>query len=253
MLKMAAIDSCRREAVRVQDLASFKMWTRDFVRPIIAHGALACVHGRLYGVGVSLDYVVTIDYPIEHLASIRNASGHMDTPLARRWYEQQKPVFFDASSPEPDIPDTWLTHFRRHALINTAADGVLDTMACVATYFSFHRLPNMNDVMLRETFHSLTLLLHETFTRVIRHYRERTSSLIDYFSFLTNREQEIARWISQGKSNSDIGHLVGVSENTVKNHVSRILDKTGTGNRAGLAAAITVQEQNRFGMGTKVL
>src|ERR1017187_6331962 len=92
---IALFDSCVNEAAQVREIDGFKNWIRNSVRPLLPHGALACVHGRIYAVGVDLDYVVTIDYPVEHLAAIRNASGHMDTPLARRWIEQQAPVFFD--------------------------------------------------------------------------------------------------------------------------------------------------------------
>lgn len=253
VLPMTLFDVCVREAAHVTGIDSFKEWTRNSVRPLLAHGTLACVHGRLYGVGVSLDYVVTVDYPVEHLTAIRNASGHMDTPLARRWFEQQAPVFFDASSPPTDTSQAWLGHFRKHGLVNAAADGVLDKVGCIATYFSFHRLPMLDEATLRATFQILTPLLHEVFARVIRLHQERTAPLINYYSFLTSREQEIAMWVSQGKSNGDIAMLLEVSENTVRNHVSRILDKTGCGNRAGLAAAIVLQEQHRFGMGTKVL
>lgn len=247
--------ACAREAASVDDIDSFKQWIRNAVRPLLAHGALACVHGRLYGIGVSLDYVVTIDYPVEHLIAIRNASGHMDTPLARRWFEQQAPVFFDADNPPPDTPETWLGHFRKHGLVNTAADGVLDRARCIATYFSFHQLLSLDEARLCATFQSLTplSLLHDTFARVIRLHQQRADPLIDYYSFLTSREREIAKWISQGKSNGSIATLLEVSENTIKHHISRILDKTGCGNRAGLAAAIILQEQHRFGMGTKVL
>lgn len=247
------LDTCARETESIVDIPGFKQWTRDCIRPLLPHGALACVHGRMYGVGISLDYVVTIDYPVEHLQAIRNSSGHMDTPLARLWYEQQAPVFFDAEHPFPDVPPTWLAHFRKHDLRNTAADGVLDRIDCIATYFSFHRLPVLDEPNLRCTFQVLTPLLHRTFTRVVREHRARTDSMAYNFNLLSGREQEIAAWISQGKSNSDIGVLLGVSENTVRNHVSRILDKTGCGNRAGLATQVILQQQHQFGMGTKVL
>jgi DNA-binding CsgD family transcriptional regulator len=247
------LSNCAKEAALVYDISTFKQWIRNAVRPLLAHGALACVHGRIYGVGVDLDYVLTVDYPVEHLASIRNAAGHMDTPLARRWYEQQSPVFFEENKPWPDISAQWLEHFRRHGLVNAAADGVLDRIACIATYFSFHQLPALDEKELRPILNELLPILHETFTRVIRLHKESTAPLTDYYSFLTAREQEIAARISQGKSNPDIAALLGVSENTIRNHVSRILDKTGCGNRAGLAAAIISQEQHRFGMGTKVL
>lgn len=107
--------------------------------------------------------------------------------------------------------------------------------------------------LLCNTFEMLTPLLHKTFTRVVREHKERTAAVAYNYNLLTGREQEIATCISQGKSNGDIAQLLGVSENTIRNHVSRILDRTGCNNRAGLATAVIVQEQNRFGMGTKIL
>jgi len=245
-------DACAREAKHLRDLEDFKEWTRTHVRRCLPHEALSCSYGRLYGVGVSLDYVVTVDYPVEHLAAIRNPSGHMDTPLARRWYERQEPVFFDERYPPADTPEEWLGHFRMHGLRNAAADGMLDRANCLATYFSFHRMPVLDETQLRGTFKTLVPLMHQTFVRVIRHLEESQRMKTEQAD-LTPREREIANWISQGKSNSDIAAILEVSENTVKNHVKKILDKTGCGNRTGLAASLVAWEQIRFGGGTKVL
>lgn len=49
---------------------------------------------------------------------------------------------------------------------------------------------------------------------------------------LTDREREILRWISLGKSNSEIGTILGISPLTVKNHVQKILRKLNVVNRA---------------------
>ena len=55
---------------------------------------------------------------------------------------------------------------------------------------------------------------------------------------LTPREAEVLLWIAQGKSNSDIGTLLGMAEVTVKKHVTRIFEKLGveTRNAATLRA-----------------
>ncbi len=42
---------------------------------------------------------------------------------------------------------------------------------------------------------------------------------------LTPREQEILEKIVEGKSNKEIGDLLGISEGTVKSHVNKILEK----------------------------
>jgi DNA-binding NarL/FixJ family response regulator len=48
---------------------------------------------------------------------------------------------------------------------------------------------------------------------------------------LTPREAEVLLWIAQGKSNADIGTILGCSENTVKVHTARIFEKQGFENR----------------------
>jgi DNA-binding NarL/FixJ family response regulator len=48
---------------------------------------------------------------------------------------------------------------------------------------------------------------------------------------LTAREQEVLRLLACGLCNREIGERLGISENTVRIHVSRILDKLGAGDR----------------------
>jgi DNA-binding NarL/FixJ family response regulator len=52
---------------------------------------------------------------------------------------------------------------------------------------------------------------------------------------LTHREAEVLLWMSQGKANSDIGSILGLSEKTVKIHVGHILEKLGVENRTTAA------------------
>jgi two-component system NarL family response regulator len=48
---------------------------------------------------------------------------------------------------------------------------------------------------------------------------------------LSAREREVLALIVKGRSNKEIGHDLGVAENTVKNHVKVILDKLGVQDR----------------------
>jgi DNA-binding CsgD family transcriptional regulator len=246
-------DACKHAAEGVQTIDAFKEWTRVCVRSLVPHGALACVYGRTYGGGVSLDYVLTVDYPTGHLQEIRNSSGHMDTPLAHLWYAQQAPVFFDANDPPAYASASWLASFRKHGLQNAAAHGVLDQDRCIATYFSFHQLPILDETVLLNTFQTLVPLMHDTFARAIHLHQEGNGSLPCDYAGLTKRDREMVAYISQGKSNAEIASLLHLSEHTIRNRVSRILEMTGCSNRAALAAAAIAQEQERFGVGTKIL
>ena len=54
---------------------------------------------------------------------------------------------------------------------------------------------------------------------------------------LSARENDVTRLVAQGLSNKQIARTLGISIATVKDHLHRILTKTGCGNRAALAAA----------------
>ena len=60
---------------------------------------------------------------------------------------------------------------------------------------------------------------------------------------LTPREAEVLFWISQGKSNYDIGVIVGAKTGTVCKHVEHILGKLNVENRT--AAAVIALETFR--------
>lgn len=62
-------------------------------------------------------------------------------------------------------------------------------------------------------------------------------------SILTERESEILHWVGNGKTNYEIGIILGISQFTVKNHLQRIFRKIDVSNRA--QAISRVEEMNR--------
>ncbi|MBX9455910.1 MAG: response regulator transcription factor [Rhizobium sp.] len=58
--------------------------------------------------------------------------------------------------------------------------------------------------------------------------------LRQHFS-LTARESEVLAWIAKGKSNRDIGEILGLSARTVNKHLEQIYVKLGVENRASAA------------------
>jgi DNA-binding CsgD family transcriptional regulator len=58
---------------------------------------------------------------------------------------------------------------------------------------------------------------------------------------LTPREVEVLFWISEGKSNQDIGVILGASTRTICKHVEHILSKLNVENRT--AAAVVALER----------
>lgn len=56
---------------------------------------------------------------------------------------------------------------------------------------------------------------------------------------LTKRESEVLYWVSMGKTNGEVGEIIGAKPLTVKKHLEHIYDKLGVPNRTA-AARLTV-------------
>lgn len=57
---------------------------------------------------------------------------------------------------------------------------------------------------------------------------ERKEARLD---LLTRREREVHHWLCEGKTNDEIGTILGISPHTVKNHLEKVYAKLGVENR----------------------
>lgn len=64
--------------------------------------------------------------------------------------------------------------------------------------------------------------------------RSREAILCDQFS-LTEREAEVLFWLTQGKTNADIGLILGLSKRTINKHLEQVFQKMGVDNRTAAA------------------
>jgi DNA-binding NarL/FixJ family response regulator len=53
---------------------------------------------------------------------------------------------------------------------------------------------------------------------------------------LTPRETEVLSWVAKGKTNRDVGEILGMSPRTVNKHLERVFEKLGVETRAAAAA-----------------
>ena len=53
---------------------------------------------------------------------------------------------------------------------------------------------------------------------------------------LTAREEEVLRWLATGKTDRDIGEILGISRRTVHKHLQRIYAKLGVETRTAAVA-----------------
>lgn len=233
------IEAIGRDAQQINTIDEFKDWTRRSIRPFLPHDALISCYGHIHAAGVGMDFAVTVDYPADYLHRLRNRAGGIDSALLRRWLETREPVVFEIEEPWPDCPADWLQAFRDFDLRNAVAHAVYDTERCIGTYHCFSRIPGRLNEAHVAAVRQLTPILHEVLCRGMQSYSAR-----DAFGLaeLSPRAREIARWVRIGKSNREIAGITGLSENTVKHHLTHIFDRLGVDTRSQLIARLAEHE-----------
>jgi len=71
--------------------------------------------------------------------------------------------------------------------------------------------------------------------RLSRMQEEGQEDILRQAFGLTQRESEVLLWIARGKSNRDIGEILGLSPRTVNKHLEQVYTKLGVENRASAA------------------
>jgi DNA-binding CsgD family transcriptional regulator len=88
------------------------------------------------------------------------------------------------------------------------------------------------------------MVVHALTNHFSQEHRLTLTLTTNFSKGLTRRENEIARWLSQGKSNAEIGEILSISPNTVRTHVERVLKKLNVENRT--AAALFLSHSSRM-------
>ncbi|CEN56282.1 XrtB/PEP-CTERM-associated transcriptional regulator EpsA [Candidatus Methylopumilus turicensis] len=244
------------ESLRVYKREQFFSWLQGSLQSLIPHEVLIC--------GVSLksqsqlhfeSFVSTRYVNDQH---VRLVTGYEDGIVNRvidAWKKDLRPILVSHTLDEVDhgpyrVPFVESEEvLKQLELRNIAAHGLSNKEGDVITFFSFSRIagePNPRHAYILQL---LVPQMHHAFLRVMNDRRksankpveiEQRSELIEKTfqtekQLISPREIEVLRWVFKGKTNPEIGEILYVSINTVKNHVHNAISKLGVENRAQAA------------------
>ena len=161
----------------------------------------------------------------------------LDIDLAEHYGRPKFTTTCDLKTPTECI---WADIFRRHGIDNVAWMVLPGLQRNTFTgYYFVNAAANIShENKLRMTV--LAPYLHIALNRVrgSKQLREQQSDRgsPQASSLLSSRETEIARWVVRGKTNWEIGQILGISDKTVKTHMQNILSKLHASSRAQIAA-----------------
>lgn len=182
--------------------------------------------------------VRNIDFPASFVRSVAQEGEVLASPVAYRWKQNRTVTHFrpaqlqDTAWVHRDAFARWHALFHDTGLDTVTAHGVTDEELDLSSYFAFGntaaQLTERDSVLVS----ILTPHLHGAVAELMRRGPARAGTVRDGSSALSEREREVLTWVQAGKTNYEIGLILGISEFTVKNHMKRICAKLDAGNRA---------------------
>jgi transcriptional regulator EpsA len=222
-------------ALPVQDARQFFLWTQGPLQALLPHHIMVCLQ---FGAQDELQHVECVHSTVLD-AGLRGRLGNRDDGLALRLArhcrsETRLPAMLDAG-PGADALKAgqalapFQGELRELGLENLLIHGS-ERLPGGATFFVLFGLPHRPRSRQAYFLELLLPYLHLSLQRISgQQAQARAGTLARPVSA---REVEILHWVRQGKSNDEIGLILGISGLTVKNHLQRLYRLLGVSNRA---------------------
>lgn len=220
-------------ALHVNRLRQFFLWTQGQFQGLLPHGLMVCIQFSENDEVQRIECLHSVSYDPLLLKQLCNPASGLVLRLAHYCRsKQQLPCVIEQGVLDGQHPlSLFEAEIRRSQLGNAVAHGT-DRLRGGGTFFALFSMPDQPTV--RQAFFLDLLLpsLHLAFQRVSAAVNGESEKIANTPSLiLTDREIEVLHWVTQGKSNYEIGVILDLSTLTVKNHMQKIYRKLDVHNR----------------------
>lgn len=236
-----------QRSYEIKKHVDFFRWQQDYLSKVFPHDVLIAVWGD-FNKGI-LNYDVCSKIPGIRTQSLRESPGHINnlmTDLYQRWLFNNERWYrinnFVADKDVDDLP-TFLNN-KQSAINSLLVYGLRDIRGNNDCLYVFMDQKSEFPVSTP----SLGMLmphLDAALRRIESLECEIDNELSEYHvQGLSDREHEIVYWVRLGKTNIEISIILGISPNTVKNHLKRIFSKLDVSSRAQAVATYVPPKLN---------
>ncbi|SFL84853.1 LuxR C-terminal-related transcriptional regulator [Rugamonas rubra] len=216
-------------AVRIAEPRQFFLWSQGQLQALLPHQMLVCLQ---FDAEQRLSYHSCLHSRVFDAALRARLTGAEDSlavRLARHCRQGAVlPAMLDAARPAPDAGLAALQEeARRLGFDNVLLHGT-EQLAGGASFFALFGLPHR---LRGRDAYFLELLLPTLHLSLQRLARCAAAPADAGPRPLSGREVQILYWVREGKSNDEIGQILGISGLTVKNHLQRLYRVLGVSNR----------------------
>ena len=215
----------------------FCLWTQGQFQALLPHRIMVCLQ---FGPQDEVQHVECMHSTVLDAGLLARLGGKTDglaLRLARHCRDGQRlPAMLDATAAsagqdggarQPLAP--FIDELCELGLDNLLIHGT-ERLPGGATFFVLFGLPHRPRPRHAYFLELLLPYLHLTLQRVGQQQRQARAGALARPA--SARELEILHWVREGKSNEEIGLILGISGLTVKNHLQRLYRLLGVSNRA---------------------
>jgi transcriptional regulator EpsA len=219
----------------------FFNWLKQDLHPLMRHEVLLATWGNFSTGDLHFDVSSSLpDVTTQVLLQDSAIVNYLMCNLYKRWVDNDEKWYvinrFDASGMYAQSPNPFTQQLNKmHSLL---VYGVRDTRRqtdCIYVFFDRTKEFYVPDQLLGMIMPHLDAAI-----RRVEHLAPlvKDEDLLDSMAQggLSDREQEILHWVRGGKTNLEIGMILDISANTVKNHLKRIFQKLDVSCRAQAVA-----------------
>lgn len=170
-----------------------------------------------------IKYYINVNFPENYFRCLVSGDNYLYCPVARNWYRLRMPIYCDRNRVPAGADGNWLQKLDKFEIKNIVVHGLADIRNQAASYFSFAGVKSFGE-------HENAIMqvivphLHIALTSALR-------SVALPHVLLSRREREVLQWICVGKTNEEIGQLLGISPWTAKIHVKNLMRKLKVSSR----------------------
>jgi transcriptional regulator EpsA len=221
-------------SLRVFKQHHFFSWTQGLLQNLIRHELLICALRKGEAELSEVDSFSPIHADPKHVGQLYRDDAALSETLIKEWEAHGfQPVIHDVAN-DPHFTDGALQReLNRIEATKIIAHGTHDTRGKMVSFFVFASRANATTRQARHVEMLLPFIHSAWISTKLRLAVDLPDGSAQQANgnLLTLRELEVLKWVYLGKSNIEIGCILGISSLTVKNHVEEILRRLDVQNR----------------------
>ncbi len=232
-LELEALALNMEASLRVYSRHHFANWTQGLLQNLVRHDILVCARYNRVPSSFHAEACAAPAFNPAAFVEVLRRDPLAVQPLLRAWEENRyQPVIAGAGSSVATVEGALARELAHGGATTVMAHGTYDAFGKAASFFVFARRPGPVGPRQSYLLELIVPFVHAAWLRTQISSPAEEAVRPTAARRLTEREQEILKWVYQGKTNAEIGMILGISMLTVKNHVQKILRKLDVQNRA---------------------